>query len=97
VIGCWNLWNLEICGILSRLFPRLPLDTGTWILHLSGIRWKFFILSRFYESPFRPNVLSNVQPGTTLHKNQTNIYLDPILRLRITTPVLLIFISPRVA
>jgi hypothetical protein len=25
------------------LFPQLPLDTGTWILHLSGIRWMFFI------------------------------------------------------
>jgi hypothetical protein len=24
------------------LFPRLPLDTGTRILHLSGIRWMFF-------------------------------------------------------
>jgi hypothetical protein len=29
---------------LIFLFPRLPLDTGTRILHLSGIRWMFFCL-----------------------------------------------------
>jgi hypothetical protein len=34
----------KICQLLSFLFPWLPLDTGTWILHLSSVRWLFFHL-----------------------------------------------------
>jgi hypothetical protein len=30
--------------IVIYLFPRLPLDTGTRTLHLSGIQWMFFHL-----------------------------------------------------
>jgi hypothetical protein len=34
-----NIFRVPSLGLNFFLFPRLPLDTGTRILHLSGIRW----------------------------------------------------------
>jgi hypothetical protein len=40
-------------------FPRLPLDTGTRILHLSGIQWMFFCLIVLLSGNILPDIVDS--------------------------------------
>jgi hypothetical protein len=64
ILQCFSSIFLQFLGLFrisnqKTFFPRLPLDTETRILHLSGIWWMFFHLFVLLSGNILPDIVDS--------------------------------------